>query len=87
MADSKFKQEVIEGKHKFSNGSLINCHLEIKVTFDEFREEKNGNYRVLNVYGIQEFQIGKLKLREIGKKRRYEKWLSKYQGSLFDDHN
>lgn len=87
MADFKFKQEVIEGKHKFSNGSLINCSLEIKVTFDEFGDEKNRNYRVLNVYGIQELEIGELKLREIGKKRRYEKWLSEHQGSLFDDNN
>ena len=53
MADSKFKQEVIEGKHKFSNGSLINCHLELKVTFDEFGDEKSKSYRVLQVFGTQ----------------------------------
>lgn len=68
MADSKFKQEVIEGKHKFSNGSLINCHLEIKVTFDEFGDEKSRNYRVLQVFGTQELEMGELKLREAGKK-------------------
>lgn len=68
MADSKFKQEVIEGKHKFSNGSLINCHLEIKVTFDEFGDEKSRNYRVLQVFGTQELELGELKLREAGKK-------------------
>ena len=68
MADSKFKQEVIEGKHKFSNGSLINCHLEIKVTFDEFGDEKSRTYRVLQVFGTQELEIGELKLREAGKK-------------------
>lgn len=84
MADSKFKQEVIEGKHKFSNGSLINCHLEIKVTFDEFGDEKSRNYRVLQVFGTQELELGELKLREIGKKRKYQKWVEEHQGSLFD---
>lgn len=84
MADSKFKQEVIEGKHKFSNGSLINCHLEIKITFDEFGDEKNRTYRVLQVYGTQELGLGELKLREAGKKRKYQKWVDEHQGSLFD---
>jgi hypothetical protein len=85
MADSKFKQEVIEGKHKFSNGSLINCHLEIKVTFDEFGDEKGRNYRVLQVFGTQELELGELKLREAGKKRKYQKWTKEHQGGLFDD--
>ncbi len=85
MADSKFKQEVIEGKHKFSNGSLINCHLEIKVTFDEFGDEKGRSYRVLQVFGTQELELGELKLREAGKKRNQQKWLNEHQKSLFDD--
>lgn len=85
MADSKFKQEVIEGKHKFSNGSLISCHLEIKVTFDEFGDEKSRNYRVLQVFGTQELELGELKLREAGKKRNQQKWLNEHQKSLFDD--
>lgn len=85
MADSKFKQEVIEGKHKFSNGSLINCHLEIKVTFDEFGDEKSRSYRVLQIFGIQELELGELKLRDAGKKRKYQKWVEEHQGSLFDD--
>jgi hypothetical protein len=85
MADSKFKQEVIEGKHKFSNGSLINCHLEIKVTFDEFGDEKSRAYRVLQVFGTQELELGELKLREAGKKRNQQKWLNEHQKSLFDD--
>lgn len=85
MADSKFKQEVIDGKHKFSNGSLINCHLEIKVTFDEFGDEKGRSYRVLQVFGTQELELGELKLREAGKKRKYQKWVEEHQGSLFDD--
>ena len=85
MADSKFKQEVIEGKHKFSNGSLINCHLEIKVTFDEFGDEKSRTYRVLQVFGTQDLEIGELKLREAGKKRNQQKWLDEHQKSLFDE--
>lgn len=85
MAASKFKQEVIEGKHKFSNGSLINCHLEIKVTFDELGDEKSRNYRVLQVFGTQELELGELKLREAGQKRNKQKWLNEHQKSLFDD--
>ena len=85
MADSKFKQEVIEGKHKFSNGLLISCHLEIKVTFDEFGDEKSRNYRVLQVFGTQELELGELKLREAGKKRNQQKWLNEHQKSLFDN--
>ncbi len=85
MADSKFKQEVIEGRHKFSNGSLISCHLEIKVTFDEFGDEKSINYRVLQVFGTQELEMGELKLREAGKKRNQQKWLNEHQKSLFDN--
>ena len=85
MADSKFKQEVIEGKHKFSNGSLINCYLEIKITFDEFGDEKNRIYRVLQVFGTQELEFGELKLREVGKTRKYQKWINEHQGSLFEE--
>jgi hypothetical protein len=86
MADSKFKQEVIEGKHKFSNGSLINCHLEIKVTFDEFGDEKSRTYRVLQVFGTKELEIGELRLREAGKKRQRKQWENEYYKSLFDNY-
>ncbi len=83
MADSKFKQEVIEGKHKFSSGSLINCHLEIKVTFDEFGDEKGRNYRVLQVFGTQELELGELKLREAGRKKKETQWFDEHCPSLF----
>jgi hypothetical protein len=85
MADSKFKQEVIEGKHKFSNGSLINCHLEIKVTFDEFGDEKGRTYRVLQVFGTQELELGELKFLEAGRKKQRKQWESEHYKSLFDD--
>ncbi|WP_041957387.1 hypothetical protein [Sulfurospirillum arsenophilum] len=85
MADSKFKQEVIEGKHTFLNGSSISCHLEIKIIFDEFGDEKNKNYRVLMVYGTRELDLGELKLREAGKKRKYQKRLNERQMHFFDE--
>lgn len=87
MADSKFKQEVIEGKHKFSNGSLINCHVEIKVTFDEFGDEKSRSYRVLSVYGTREMDIGELRLREAGRKKQRKQWESEHYKGLFDGFN
>lgn len=85
MADSKFKQEVIEGKHKFSNGSLINCSIEVKTIFDEFVDEKKKTYRVLQVYGTQDLELGELRLREVGKKRKKQKWEEEHQKSLFDE--
>lgn len=87
MADSKFKQEVIEGKHKFSNGSLISCYLEIKVTFDEFGDEKGRNYRVLQVFGTQELELGELKLREAGRKKKENQWFDEHCPSLFASLN
>lgn len=85
MADSKFKEEVITGKHKFSNGSLINCHLEIKVTFDEFGDEKRRVYRVLQVYATQELELSELKLRDPGKKKRRTQWKNEHYKSLFSN--
>lgn len=85
MADSKFKLEVIEGKHTFLNGSSISYHLEIKIIFDEFGDKKNKNYRVLMVYGTKELDLGELKLREAGKKRKYRKRLNERQMHFFDE--
>lgn len=87
MGDSKFKQEVIEGKHTFLNGSLILCQLQIKITFDEFGDEKRKNYSVQKVYGTQELQIGELKLRESGKKKQKKHWYDEHCPSLFDSLN
>lgn len=85
MADYNFKQEVIEGKHTFLNGSSISCHLEIKIIFDEFEDEKSRNYRVLQVFGTKELELSELKLREAGKKQKRRKWLNKHQGHFFDE--
>ncbi len=84
MGDSKFKQEVIEGKHTFLNGSLILSNLHIKTTFDEFGDEKKKSYSVSKVYGTQELELGELKLREIGKKKKDRDLFEKQYPSLFD---
>ena len=84
MGDSKFKQEVIEGKHTFLNGSLILSRLHIKTTFDEFGDEKKKSYSVSKVYGTQELELGELKLREIGKKKKDRDLFEKQCPSLFD---
>ncbi|CAM3816975.1 hypothetical protein [Arcobacter cloacae] len=84
MGDTKFKQEVIEGKHTFLNGSLILSSLHIKITFDEFGDEKRKNYSVQKVYGTQEIELGELKLRDIGKKKKDKDLFEKQCPSLFD---
>lgn len=85
MGDSKFKQEVIEGKHTFLNGSLILSSLNIKTTFDEFGDEKKKSYSVSKVYGTQELEVGELKLREIGKKKKSKELFDKNCPSLFTE--
>lgn len=85
MGDSRFKQEVIDGKHIFLNGSLILCHLQIKTTFDEFGDEKRKSYSVQKVYGTQELELGELKLRDSGKKKKKDKWFDAHCPSLFED--
>ncbi|WP_095334183.1 hypothetical protein [Helicobacter sp. 11S02596-1] len=84
MADSNFKQEVIDGKYKFSNGSSIYCSVEIKTTLDEFEEKKGKKFRVLKVFEVKESEFEESKPREIGKKHKKQKWLEKHQKSLFD---
>lgn len=82
MGDSNFKEEVIEGKHKFSNGFIIECHLKITTKFDEFGDEKNKTYSVQKVYGTKETDLDKLKLRESGKKKQRQQWIDKHQGTF-----
>jgi hypothetical protein len=80
MGDSKFKEEVIGGKHKFVNGSFISANLQITITYDDFGDEKRKSYSVKNVYGIQESALDTLKLRLSGKKKKKQE----RQGSLFN---
>jgi len=82
MGDSKFKEEVIDCEYRFGNGFSIECHLQITITFDEFGDEKRRNYSVKKVYGTQEENIGELKLRESGKKKRRNKWDEEHQSVI-----
>lgn len=81
MGDYGFKKEIIEGKHTFSNGSFIECNLQITITYDEFGDEKRKAYSIKEVFGIQELPQELIKLTKSGKRKiREEK-----QGSLFDE--
>lgn len=81
MGDYKFKKDVIEGKYTFANGSYIECKLRITIVYDDFGDILRKNYSVESVYGIKEMPIEKIKLTQIGKKKR----MNERQGSLFDD--
>ena len=52
MGDSKFKDDVINGRYDFRNGSFINCQLHITKIYDSFGNEniKRRIYRVNKVY-------------------------------------
>lgn len=84
MGDSGFKEEVINGKQAFSNGSLISCKLYITVTYDEFGEEKRKSYSVKEVYGKQETPLGEIRLRTSGVKKKRKKLEEKNQSDMFD---
>jgi len=80
MSDSFFKKDVIKGKYTFTNGSYIECKLQITIIFDDFGDEKRRSYTVKKVYSIHELPHEKLKLTVSGKKKKREDG----QGSLFD---
>lgn len=84
MGDSGFKEEVINGKHTFSNGSFIECKLQITTTYDEFGDEKRKSYSVKEVYAVQALPQSQLQLRESGRKKKRKEWVDEHQGSLFD---
>lgn len=81
MGDSKFKAEVINGQHQFANGFVMNCLLQITITFDEFGDERRHSYSVRKVYAIKENGSGAYKLRPIG----FKKKMNEDQQSLFDE--
>lgn len=83
MGDSKFKQEVIEGKHTFLNGSILS-RLHIKTTFDEFGDEKKKLFCFKRFMVYKNSELGELKLREIGKKKKDRDLFEKQCPSLFD---
>lgn len=70
MGDSKFKAEVIKGKHQFANGFVMNCQLQITTIFDEFGDEKRRSYSVRKVYAIKESGSTIYNLRPLGYKKK-----------------
>ena len=81
MGDSKFKAEVINGQHQFANGFVMNCLLQITITFDEFGDEKRRSYSVRKVYAIKVNASGGYKLRHFG----FKKKIVEDQKTLFDE--
>ena len=74
MGDSKFKDDIIDGRYDFGNGSFINCQLFITKTYDEFGNEcKNRSYRVAKVYET--------------KRDNLNKWLATHKGLLKQKNN
>ena len=69
MGDNKFKQEVINKIHQFSNGSTINCRLLINTACDDFGEKNKVTYSVQDVYGIQISQNNPMTIRKSKKER------------------
>jgi len=79
MGDSKFKEEVVNGKYKFTHGSYIECRLEINIIYDEFGDELKKTYSVKKVYSFQETTIKN----KIITKNGQEKEKDKKQRTLF----
>jgi hypothetical protein len=80
MGDAKFKTEVTHGQHQFASGFLMNCQLQITITFDEFGDEKRRSYSVRKVYAIKESGSNSYALRPLG----YKKKENLDQRPLFD---
>lgn len=80
MGDAKFKAEVINCQHQFANGFVMNCQLQISITFDEFGDEKRRSYSVRKVYAIKESNSNNYTLRPLG----YKKKENLDQRPLFD---
>lgn len=89
MGDSKFKNDIINGRYGFGNGSFINCQLHITKTYDNFgNENKNRRiYRVTKVYETKRDNINSWSPTHKGilKKRAKFKEKSKPKG-LFPDY-
>ncbi len=83
MADKTFKDDVARGKYNFSNGTAIDCSLEIKTTYDEDGEKKNVSYSVKEVYNV--IQIPQNMIENLPKKRKRKKIKEgEYVGDLFE---
>jgi len=84
MGDTKFKTEIAQGKYHFANGTIINCNLKITIKTNELGEDKKS-YSVKEVYGTKESPSSQLILREIGKRKKHEKWVDEHTGNLFEE--
>ncbi len=85
MGDSKFKQDVIDRKHTFSNGVTIQACLQITITYDEFGDEKRKSYSVKKVYGIKPEDEQQWRMRPVGMKKKREEFENEHVKSLFED--
>ena len=84
MGDTKFKTEIAQGKYHFGNGTIINCNLQITIKTNDLGEDKKS-YSVKEVYGTKESTFSELILREIGKRKKHEKWIDEHTGNLFGE--
>jgi len=82
MGDTKFKTEIAQGKYHFGNGTIINCNLQITIKTNDLAEDKKS-YSVKEVYGTKESISSELILREIGKRKKHQKWVDEHTGNLF----
>ncbi len=83
MADKTFQDNVAQGKYNFSNGTTIDCRLEIKTTYDEDGEIKNVSYSVKEVYDV--IQIPQNMIEKLPQKRKKRKKKEgEYVRDLFD---
>ena len=87
MGDSKFKNDIIDGRYDFGNGSFINCQLFITKTYDEFGNEcKNRSYRVAKVYETKRDILNNWVATNKGIKKQKNKFKDSFKGThLFSD--
>jgi len=87
MGDSKFKNDIIDGRYDFGNGSFINCQLFITKTYDEFGNEcKNRSYRVAKVYETKRDILNNWVATNKGIKKQKNKFKDSFKGkNLFSD--
>ncbi|ASM35835.1 Uncharacterised protein [Campylobacter sputorum subsp. bubulus] len=87
MGDSKFKNDVIDGRYDFGNGSFIICELNITKTYDDFgNESKNRTYRVSKVYETKRDTLSDWEFTHKGIVKKRNKIKNSYKTpSLFSD--
>ena len=84
MGDTSYKEEVINGKQIFGSGSVINCKIVIKITYDEFGDEKRKSYSVKEVYGKKDTPLDEIRYTNLGQKKIKKEKENKNQTTMFD---